>query len=274
MNIIGFSRFFQTGLLILSVTLLASCGSIPSFKDLPNYFEKDAPKAPPRDFITEVDLARVSVGMSAAQVKNRLGEPMLNQKNQTDRLDYVLKKGQGANEEFLPYAIYFKDQKVASLGPLTPPSASFAPLSKSPTETVVVPSQVSATKVDVSPPPPSEVSSDLKDAAIINNMLSNWTAAWSAKDVVGYLGFYANTFEHGKKSRAIWENQRRARLTGKEIISVSISDVQINFQSEALAIVKFKQDYSSNRFKDSGIKVLTLSKASGVWKIQSEVFQK
>lgn len=55
---------------------------------------------------------------------------------------------------------------------------------------------------------------------------------------------------------------------------MNLSDVQIDLQSEALATVKFKQDYSSNRYKDSGMKILTLSKAGGTWKIQSEEFQK
>jgi hypothetical protein len=50
--------------------------------------------------------------------------------------------------------------------------------------------------------------------------------------------------------------------------------VQIEVQSEVLATVKFRQEYSSNNYKDVGAKMLTLTKVGGAWKIQKEVFQK
>ena len=268
----GTSRFFKTAALALSVTVLAACGSITGLKDIPEYLDSDFEHVGPRDFITNIDLARIKLGMSPLQVQNRLGMPMLSAKDQDDRWDYVLKKGQGADEEFVPYAVYFKDQKVVRLAPLTPPPAPVAEAPAVDASAVAAP-DVAAGEV-MAPEPSLAVGADVGDAAAINDMLSNWAAAWSSKDANGYLGFYADTFEHGKKSREAWEKQRRARLADKETISVSVSDVQIDVQSEALASVKFKQDYSSNRYNDSGIKVLTLSKASGTWKIQSEEFQK
>ena len=268
----GTSGFFKTAALALSVTVLAACGSITGLKDIPEYLDSDFEHVGPRDFITNIDLARIKLGMSPLQVQNRLGMPMLSAKDQDDRWDYVLKKGQGADEEFVPYAVYFKDQKVVRLAPLTPPPAPVAEAPAVDASAVAAP-DVAAGEV-MAPEPSLAVSADVDDAAAINDMLSNWAAAWSSKDADGYLGFYADTFEHGKKSREAWEKQRRARLADKETISVSVTDVQIDVQSEALASVKFKQDYSSNRYNDSGTKVLTLSKASGTWKIQSEEFLK
>lgn len=268
----GTSRLFKTAALALSVTVLAACGSITGLKDIPEYLDSDFEHVGPRDFITNIDLARIKLGMSPLQVQNRLGMPMLSAKDQDDRWDYVLKKGQGADEEFVPYAVYFKDQKVVRLAPLTPPPAPVAEAPAVDASAVAAP-DVAAGEV-MAPEPSLAVGADVGDAAAINDMLSNWAAAWSSKNADGYLGFYADTFEHGKKSREAWEKQRRARLADKETISVSVSDVQIDVQSEALASVKFKQDYSSNRYNDSGVKVLTLSKASGTWKIQSEEFQK
>ena len=268
----GTSRFFKTAALALSVTVLAACGSMTGLKDIPEYLDSDFEHVGPRDFITNIDLARIKLGMSPLQVQNRLGMPMLSAKDQDDRWDYVLKKGQGAEEEFVPYAVYFKDQKVVRLAPLTPPPAPVAEAPAVDASAVAAP-EASAGEV-MAPEPSLAVGADVGDAAAINDMLSNWAAAWSSKDADGYLGFYADTFEHGKKSREAWEKQRRDRLSDKETISVSVSDVQIDVQSEALASVKFKQDYTSNRYNDSGTKVLTLSKASGTWKIQSEEFQK
>jgi outer membrane protein assembly factor BamE (lipoprotein component of BamABCDE complex)/ketosteroid isomerase-like protein len=264
----GTSRFFKTAALALSVSVLAACGSLTGLKDVPEYLDSDFEHVGPRDFITNIDLARIKLGMSPLQVKNRLGAPMLSAKEQDDRWDYVLKKGQGAQEEFVPFAVYFKDQKVVRLAPLTPPPAAMA----DPSPAMSAP-EVNAGEV-MAPEPSLAVAADVGDAAAINDMLSNWAAAWSSRDVKGYLSFYADTFEHGKKSRAVWEGQRRARLSDKDTISVSLSDVQIDVQSEVLATVKFKQTYSSNRFNDTGMKTLTLSKASGSWKIQSEEFMK
>lgn len=278
----GTFRFFRTAALALSVTVLAACGSITGIKDVPEYLDSDFEHVGPREFITNVDLARIKLGMSPLQVKNRLGAPMLSGKDQDDRWDYVLKKGEGAAEEFVPYAVYFKDQKVVRLAPLTPPPA---PVADQATDApaadaavvdapeVAAPEAVAADEV-VAPEPSLAVGADVGDAAAINDMVNAWAAAWSAKDVEAYLGFYASTFEHGKKSRKSWEKERRARLSQPATIAVNLSDVQIDMQSEALATVKFKQDYSSNRYKDSGMKILTLSKASGAWKIQSEEFQK
>lgn len=269
---IGTSRFFKTAAVALSVTVLAACGSMTGLKDIPEYLDSDFEHVGPRDFITNIDLARIKLGMSPLQVQNRLGMPMLSEKEQDDRWDYVLKKGQGADEEFVPYAVYFKDQKVVRLAPLTPPPP--APVDEVVVQAPAVDAPEASAGEVMAPEPSLAVGADVDDAAAINDMLSNWAAAWSSKDVEGYLGFYADTFEHGKKSRSAWESQRRERLSDKETISVSVSDVQIDVQSEALASVKFKQDYSSNRYNDSGTKVLTLSKASGSWKIQSEEFQK
>lgn len=265
---IGTSRFFKTVALALSVSVLAACGSMTGLKDVPEYLDSDFEHVGPRDFITKIDLARIKLGMSPLEVKNRLGAPMLSAKEQEDRWDYVLKTGSGAQEEFVPFAVYFKKQKVVRLAPLTPPPTAMP----DPVATMPAPE---ATPGEVAAPEPSlAVAADVGDAAAINDMLNSWAAAWSSKNVEDYLGFYASTFEHGKASRETWENQRRARLSDKASISVSLSDVQIDVQSEALATVKFQQNYSSNRFNDIGMKTLTLSKASGSWKIQSEEFVK
>lgn len=261
---IGTFSFCKIAALALSVTVLSACGSIGSFKDFTSSINPDVEQMAPRDFITTTDLARVQLGMSPLQVKKQLGAPMLGENSKENRWDYILKNGEGASEEFVPFGIHFKDKKVVLLAHLRPPTQlAQAPLDASATASGVL-----------EPQPTAAVGSDIDDASSINDMLSNWAAAWSAKDVNGYLSFYADTFEHRKSSRKAWEKQRRERLSGPVTLSVEVSDIEIDVQSETLALVKFKQVYRSNRFKDVGIKVLTLSKANGTWKIQSEDFQK
>ncbi|HEX4918027.1 MAG TPA: outer membrane protein assembly factor BamE [Limnobacter sp.] len=280
---VGNSKSLKATFLAFSLALLGACGSITSFKDVPEYLDSEFEHVGPREFVTKIDLARIKLGMSPLQVQNRLGLPMLSDKNDQSRWDYVVKQGTGAQEEFVPYAVYFKENKVIRVAPLTPPPAAIADTSapaaaaESP---VAAPEAAAAVAVapdavEVQAPEASlAVGADVGDAATINDLITNWAAAWSAKDVNGYLGFYADTFEHGKKSRAAWESQRKARLNGPEIIEVVVSDVKIDLQSETLAEVKFKQEYTSNRYKDLGNKTLVLSKASGAWKIQREEFQK
>jgi len=262
---LGASRLIQSTALAITVGLLGACGSITKLEDVPEYLDSEFDNVGPREFITNVDLARVRLGMSPLQVKNRLGAPMLSEKEQSDRWDYVLKKGQGAEEQFVPYAVYFKDDRVIRMAPLTPPPP---PL----TETASA-QATEATEV-IAPEPSLAVGADVGDAAAINDMVNAWATAWASKDVSAYLGHYAETFEHGMKSKSAWERQRRARLSTPATISVNLSNIQIDLQSETLATVKFQQDYSSNKYKDSGSKTLVLSKASGSWKIQSEEFKK
>ncbi|WP_370263500.1 outer membrane protein assembly factor BamE [Limnobacter sp.] len=276
---IGPSQSAKALLLALSVSVLAACGSITSLKDVPEYLDSEFEHVGPREFITKIDLAKIRLGMSPLQVQNRVGFPMLSDKNDQSRWDYVVKQGTGAQEEFVPYAIYFKDQKVIRVAPLTPPPPALADANaaesavSSPESAPAV--AVSPDAVEVQAPEASlAVGADVGDAAAINDLLTNWAAAWSAKDVNGYLSFYADTFEHGKKSRGAWESQRKSRINGPDTIEVVVSDVQIDLQSETLAEVKFKQEYTSNRYKDVGTKTLVLSKASGNWKIQREEFSK
>jgi adhesin transport system outer membrane protein len=63
--------------------------------------------------------------------------------------------------------------------------------------------------------------------AELQQRLRDWAAAWSAKDVDQYLGFYAADFKPAKGSRGAWEQQRR-RLVGKPgPIAVAVDSVDV-----------------------------------------------
>lgn len=266
------SRSARFALVVATVAGLSAC-SITKFGDIPEYLDRPFEDVGPKEYITTSDLQKIRLGMSYLEVTNRLGPPMLSAKEQKDRWDYVLRKGSGVDEEYLSYGVYFKDDQVIRIAPLEQPPASIVgQAAPAPAAEPVV--EATAVETVAAPEPTMEVSGSVDDAAAINDLLNGWVAAWSAQDVSGYLGYYADTFEHGKGSRSSWENQRRKRLSSPSYISISLSDVQIDLQSESLAEVKFKQDYSSSSFTDSGNKVLVLSKASGEWKIQSENFSK
>ncbi len=62
------------------------------------------------------------------------------------------------------------------------------------------------------------------------NRVHEWAAAWSAKNVKGYLAFYAEDFKvPGNASRADWEAQRNERISKPKSIQVGISNAKVQF---------------------------------------------
>jgi tetratricopeptide (TPR) repeat protein len=127
--------------------------------------------------------------------------------------------------------------------------------------------------VAAAPSPPAAVtaapvsSGATKDAEAA---VQAWAAAWSAKDMGGYLGAYGKEFDPpAKMSRAAWESERRARIVGKNRISVKLSDLAVSVNGNK-AVAKFKQAYSADALNVSSRKTLELVKAGDRWMIVKE----
>jgi ketosteroid isomerase-like protein len=104
----------------------------------------------------------------------------------------------------------------------------------------------------------------------VTEVVSNWAAAWSARDVEGYLSFYSANFElPGAQSRAQWESQRRARIANKSSIEVDISNLNVQVNGEE-ATAEFDQAYKADKYSDNVRKTLRLKKEDGRWKIVTE----
>ncbi len=98
----------------------------------------------------------------------------------------------------------------------------------------------------------------------------NWAQAWSSKDMTGYLGSYGQNFDPpGKQARKAWEEDRRARIVGKNSISVKLSNLSVSVTG-AKAVAKFKQDYSADSLNISSRKTLELAKVGDRWVIVKE----
>jgi hypothetical protein len=86
----------------------------------------------------------------------------------------------------------------------------------------------------------------------------------------GYLGAYGKEFDPpGKMSRAAWESERRARIVGKNRITVKLSDVAVSVNGNK-AVAKFKQAYSADALNVSSRKTLELVKSGDRWLIVRE----
>lgn len=100
--------------------------------------------------------------------------------------------------------------------------------------------------------------------------MQDWAAAWSKRDVSAYLAFYAAGFETpAGMPRAVWEAQRRERLTKPQHIRVEVSNLAVTTSGKQ-ATVTFSQRYESNLLKGKKQKTLVLEAQGGQWKIVRE----
>lgn len=97
-----------------------------------------------------------------------------------------------------------------------------------------------------------------------------WAAAWSKKDVDGYLSYYAKDFRTpGGEARGAWEAGRRQRILAPKSISVTVESPRVALNGDQ-ATVTFRQGYRSDVLRSTGTKTLVMVKAGGRWQIQQE----
>ena len=130
-------------------------------------------------------------------------------------------------------------------------------------------------KPEAKPEPKPEPKQAAKPAAAPENdailaTVQDWADAWSAQDVKRYLSHYGNDFETPKgESRKAWADERTSRIAGKGRINVKVDAPQISVNG-ALATVKFRQLYSSDRLQADSRKTLVLTRQNGKWQIKQE----
>jgi tetratricopeptide (TPR) repeat protein len=97
-----------------------------------------------------------------------------------------------------------------------------------------------------------------------------WAAAWSNKDVAGYLGAYAPSFTPpGGQSRQAWEKERQARIVPRNKIEVTINDLKVRVDGDR-ASARFHQIYRSDQVNMSSRKVLDFVREGDRWLIVRE----
>lgn len=109
------------------------------------------------------------------------------------------------------------------------------------------------------------------DSREVLNVVYEWAAAWSSKNVKRYLALYAADFKTpGGENRESWEAQRRDRISKPKSISVNINGPKVSFIDNSHASVTFKQSYRASHLKTSTHKTLVLVKSGDTWLIQEE----
>jgi tetratricopeptide (TPR) repeat protein len=105
----------------------------------------------------------------------------------------------------------------------------------------------------------------------IDSFVTDWAEAWSSKNIVSYLAKYSSNFKTPNgESFSDWQESRRNRIVGKDIITIEVSGTNISRKGDSFAQVTFKQKYTSNRLSQISSKTLILRKESAGWFIEQE----
>ena len=113
-------------------------------------------------------------------------------------------------------------------------------------------------------------SASADSSASVAAVVQAWAKAWSAKDVKGYLAFYAPDFETpAGESRETWEKTRTERIEKPKSIEVSVKIQSAKVTGDE-AVVTIRQGYKSDALKTSSTKTLKFVRVGGQWLIKQE----
>ena len=159
--------------------------------------------------------------------------------------------------------------KLAEAPKPTPAPVATAPVAAAPVAVALpVPAAVPVKPVELPKPAPAKGADEAN--AEIASAIDLWAAAWSRKDVKGYLAAYARDFKTpAGESRSAWDADRQKRINKPGTIQVSYENLRITIDGES-ATVKFRQHYKSASLKTSSNKVLLMGKRDGKWLILQE----
>ena len=157
---------------------------------------------------------------------------------------------------------------VTETKPAAEPSKAVSTSAAVPAPTAAAPVAAAPEPKPAATKPAAEKSSAGEDEVM--KTVQAWAAAWSKKDVDGYLALYARDFKTpGGESRSDWSKARRDRIMAPKSIAVSVENPRVSIQGDH-ATVSFKQKYRSDlRTVNSG-KTLVLVRSGNRWLIQQE----
>lgn len=160
---------------------------------------------------------------------------------------------------------------VVTQRPAPAPAPAAAPAAAAPAPAPAAAPAVSPAPAATAPAPaPAPAAASDASTQAVTSAVQAWAAAWSSKDMKGYLGAYDKSFDPpGRQGRAAWEKEREARIVGKSKISVKLSDITVSVQGDK-ATARFRQAYSADSLNVSSRKTLDLVNNNGRWTIVRE----
>lgn len=121
------------------------------------------------------------------------------------------------------------------------------------------------------PPVPTPAPAPATVPAQCEFAANDWAAAWSARDLNKYLGYYSADFEPlTRADKEDWKRFRAERLD-KPQISVTLDRMQVRQLTSDSCEVMFEQQYRSSDYSDDVAKKLVLKREGKDWKIIREI---
>jgi tetratricopeptide (TPR) repeat protein len=159
-------------------------------------------------------------------------------------------------------------QPVVVAAPAQPAAAPAAPAAKP--IVVAAPPLVATAPAKTTPAPAAKPVTDPN--AEIMQATRDWAAAWSAKNVKRYLGFYAAEFKTPNgEARKAWEKMRNDRVSKPKSIKVGIDNAKVEIIDDSHARISFRQTYNASHFKSVSNKTLNWVKTAAGWQIAEEL---
>ena len=125
-------------------------------------------------------------------------------------------------------------------------------------------------RVAVVTPPPAPAAPSTP-AEFAQQRLADWAAAWRAKDVTKYMGFYSKEFRASKNGgRDRWLADRKRLVAKKGPIELDIGRVETSVLSPTRVETEFDQAYKSNDYADKMRKMLAWQRIGDEWFIVRE----
>lgn len=132
---------------------------------------------------------------------------------------------------------------------------------------LAAPIMVAAAPAVVEPVAPTPKHSPM--VSTVSQRLRDWADTWMAKDVDGYLAFYAKDFAPTRSTSAKWIEERRRLVSKTGKIELTLDNIRTQVQGDTV-VTRFDQKYSSSNYKDTSVKVLTWKQIDGKWLIVKE----
>ena len=105
----------------------------------------------------------------------------------------------------------------------------------------------------------------------VQQALTGWAAAWSAKDFPRYRSHYSSSFipENGHTPEQ-WASSRAAQFARPGAITLGIDDLKVESPAADRAVTEFRQTYTSPNYRDVSTKRIEWVREGDRWKIQRE----
>ncbi|MBF0212045.1 MAG: tetratricopeptide repeat protein [Magnetococcales bacterium] len=176
-------------------------------------------------------------------------------------------------------AVPVKAEAVPEAAPVKPEVVSAPKVTPDPAEPMKKPeppAMAEAPKESGAVQPAEEKTTGKADPESQNHVkqaVLDWAAAWSAKNIDGYVDAYSANFQPiGKniKTREAWEKNRREVIGKAGAIHIDVSDLQITMLNDNRAQATFQQNYTAKNYRDRVKKTLSLEHEPQGWKIVRE----